>query len=197
MPEISAPFPEEPRRIMRPDRTALLLHVQGVRMDLLAAYGELLETMIFARTTVACDEKLLLKYCRTLKSNEAHNVLSIIWKESTFVTAEALAQAGVGREYQGTDLTAHRLAVDLCERPQDVSKVNSRVRNIAIAAASFHLVDRTLAHSTKTVMSGTRTLHEFMTELNSVNIKTLASLLPILHSVSSESLSFDGETNNE
>lgn len=180
----SAPLPEESRSIRRADRTALVLKVHAVQLDMLANYEHQLLSTVFVRTPTDCDAKLSKKYRRTLLSSDAFKVLSIIWKESSFVTDEALAEAGLTRAYKANELTAHRLAADLTEDTHEVAKFNSRIRTIGMAAASYELTDRALVHSTRVILKGTDILHQFMTDLSAKNILAMARFVPLSPTIS-------------
>jgi hypothetical protein len=181
MQEVSTPLPSEPPLIVRAEPTGLFLRVQATLMDMNASYGEQLEATVFPRLTGCDDRKLIKQYRRILRGSEAHNVLGIIWKESEFISDAALAQFELCRAYQGRPLTCHSLAVDLAETPQEVAKLNSRVRIIGIAAAAHQLVDRKEVSSTKIVLNGTKVLHEFMIELNSKRILAVARFVPLIN----------------
>ena len=95
MQEVTAPLPDPRHQIMRPTRVGLCLRAHAVQLDLLANYGELLQTMILCRLRDrACDAKLINKFQRLLKTTDAYHVLTIIWKESDFISDEDLERVG-------------------------------------------------------------------------------------------------------
>lgn len=180
MPDVSsASLSTGPLPIMRPDRTALFLRMHAVQLNMHSNYSEQLEAQIFCQPCGEMDSKLRNKYRKILNSIDAYKVLVNLWKESEFVTDEALAEAGLCREYQGRDVTAHTLAVDLAQTTQQVSKMNSRVRMIGLSAASYNLVDRKLVYSTKALLKGTNLLHAFMSRLSAKNILALSDFAPL------------------
>jgi hypothetical protein len=192
MPELSrAPLPDATPTTGRADRIALFLRAHAVHLDMISNYEELLQATIFIRETAGCDAKLLKKYRRALQSADSYKVLTIIWKESRFVPLDRLVEAGLCRNYEEGDLTAHRLAADLTESPHDVAKLNSRIRNIGLAAAAYQLVDRDLVCSTKVIFKGTHLLHEFMSDLSAKNILAMSGLVPLSKSIFSPNS--DGE----
>jgi hypothetical protein len=175
----SAPLPEGPPQIKRDKTSALLLRAPGIHLDMLAAYHESLEAFVFPHANTECGSKLLIKYRRILRTPDAGKVLAITWKESEFVSDEALTDAGLSRVYNEKDLTAHSLAVALAESPQDVGKLNSQIRNIGIAAAAHQLIGRDELHSTKVLLRGTFLLHDFMVNLSEKYITAIANFIPV------------------
>lgn len=180
----SAPFAHERPPIAHFDRTADFLRASAILMDMIANYGEQLEATIFCPSNSCPNAKLFRKHRRTLKSIDAFRVLAVIWKESEFVTEAALVNAGLVRDYQERQLTAYSLAQDFSEAPQQVARLNSRIRTIGIAAAAYQLVDRNGVplvdgdgvNGNKVILRGTRRLHKFMSEFNAKNIEVMALL---------------------
>jgi hypothetical protein len=160
------------------DRTAILLRVHAAQMDMVANYYTQLDAIFcLPGAGIGHDAKAIRKYRRALRSPDAQNVLAYLWKESPFVSDQALALAGLSRDYFGRDITASALASEFAESPKEVSKMYSSIRNIAISASAFNLVERNEIWSTKVILKGTKLLHTFMCNVSETNILALAGLV--------------------
>jgi hypothetical protein len=90
----------------------------------------------------AANRKLFMKHRRMLLLSGGYDVLSFIWKESRFVSEDEIDAAGILRKYGGRIITAHNLAAAFSEEPDDVGKMNSKIRSIGLAANYFGLLER-------------------------------------------------------
>jgi hypothetical protein len=163
-------------------RIPIFIKAHAVHLDMITNYGDLLQDTIFTLPPVGCDPenpKLLKHYRRTLNSIDAYKVLAVIWKESPFVDDDVLAKAGLSREYKGRALTSYTLAADFSETPQQVGKLNSRIRDIGLSAAAYQLIDRQYVHNTKAILTGTTILHSFMLHLGEKNSLAMARFVPL------------------
>lgn len=127
---------------------ALRFHI--FQMKIGAAFEAYLEKVIFkvpVRGSAEKDRKLRQKYQRALRTRDAYQILVLIWKESQFFTDEMLAQAKIFRVFAHRPLTVYGLARDLAEHKADRSKMNSRIRTIALAARP--IISLSLMRSTR------------------------------------------------
>ena len=120
--------------------------------------------LVFSKD-ISVDRKSRQSFERILLQEEAQWILAIIWRESKYVSDSDLAVAGLSRLFPGGDLTAFGLAVKLAELTEDCAALNTRIRNIAIAAHAFGLVERSNISATKVSITGTALLHSVMTRL--------------------------------
>lgn len=188
----SALFPVETPPILAVDQTSINLCVQALQHNMQANFEQHLRELVFCNSREPVGTKLEVKYRRTISTGEAAKILSLLWKESDFVTEAALRASGLGiqKSYSGVALTAHSLAVDLAETPQQVSKLNSSIRSIALSAANYGLVHRNSVNTTKVILRGSKNLHAFMSQVNTKNIAILTELMPhILATVDSAAAS--------
>jgi hypothetical protein len=132
----------------------LCLRFHSAQLKILANYEALLQATIFGNPTKGVDEKALKKHRRILKTISAYQILALLWKESNFVDQQTLALLGMRKLYE-KGLTAHHLAADLAESGSEVATLNSRIRNIGIAASCFDLIERVSLTSTNVPLKGT------------------------------------------
>jgi hypothetical protein len=145
------------------NRVGMALKAIGFSLDVDAIYEELLGEMVLSSASLAGpDRKDALRYARILKDREAYAVLTIIWKESAFVSDETLRAAGVARTFEDVELSAYRIAVSFADAPQHLAATNSRVRAICLAAEHFGLIERIAHAQTRVALRGTKLLHHFM-----------------------------------
>lgn len=145
-----------------------------------AHYSELLRVMIFPNPRLGYDRKELIRHKKCLCDDEAHQVLQVVWKKSSFVTEEALARVGLRRVFEDCSLNAYNLATKLANSPDHVAKINSRIRGIGIAAEAFGLIERDNNRRTKKPLQGTELLHQFMLRLSDNHYRQLTDLIPFL-----------------
>jgi len=165
---------EEARHTPGPTSRALFSHL--IQFEIEENYFELLRSNVLSKVDPGRDRKRHLYFERVLKTPDARMVLAIIWKESPYVTAADLSAAGLSKTYDTSELTSHGLAVHLATTPRDVSKLNSKVRTIGLAAEHFGLITKRKLGSTRTVLEGTALLHDLMKALGESNISTIRRL---------------------
>jgi hypothetical protein len=165
------------------ERASTSLRVHALQLDIIASYGALLEQDIFNHPDVDREigKKLAQSQRRTLKSIDAYKILSIIWKESEFISSGDLRAAGLTSLFERKQLTAYGLACEIAETKYEVAAVNTRIRNIAVAASTYQLMDRSAAGSTAKMLKGTRLLHDFMTKLSERDIQAWTNFTEISH----------------
>jgi len=120
----------------------------------------------------ATDQKSLLSFKRLLKKPESLLILSLIWKESSFISQDMVQSIGMDKTFR-SPITQHGLAIALSDEPSDVSALNSIVRSVSIAAQHFGLVQREAISPTKIALTGTEKLHDLMLRLSEYNSATL------------------------
>jgi hypothetical protein len=146
------------------DHSEVVAALQSVKRTLamLAAYEDLLETSVFRFPKFPLGQKQAGTFQGVLRQTSTLQILSLLWKESSFVPETALAQEGLGKTYCGQSLNAHMMGADVSKQPREVSKNVSRVRSIMLAAEAYGLVDRITINKTKVTVRGTSRLHTFM-----------------------------------
>lgn len=169
-----APYTKGVRSL--PNAVTMALVTQAVLHEISANYLRLLEELVFPHKP-AFDEKQILSLKRTLVDSEANTVLTIVWKESPYVTDAELALSGYSRSFGNVPLTSHSLAVSLATTPKDVAATNSRVRQIVLAASAYNLIKRDQACGNKVSLGATEFLHGFMVKLGEANGRAYERLL--------------------
>lgn len=157
------PSSEPCSKAKSPVKVALRTSLAVNRMT--TAREELLHNVVFSRITGAdATKKPLLGFRRLLATEDScHKILPLIWKES--LSDEELASVRLTRSFPN-GMTQHGLAVALATSPQEVSALNSYVRNVSIAAERYELVTRTVLTQTRVFLQGTGLLHRFMLDLS-------------------------------
>jgi hypothetical protein len=161
------------------DTTLASVGVQGVQLKLKASYSALLKDMILPYPQDRSNPKLLARFFRTLDDERTHSILVLIWQASEPVSRYPSAAGGLRRDKDG-HLTSYGLAVQLATSPGEVSKINSRIRKIGIAAAAYGLVERIDIRKTKVNLEGTPLLHEFILKLSGISAAAILELIPRL-----------------
>jgi len=102
-------------------------------------YANCLERIVFPQDTGIGDRKLLRSFRKTLSSTEASVVLSLLHKESDFVTDEERHAAGLQRSFENGRINPTQLARRLCD-PDDLLAGISRMQRIVEAGAAYRLI---------------------------------------------------------
>jgi hypothetical protein len=154
------------------------LRMQELYRSLSANYTQVLNDVVFSKINTQQDNrKLIQSFKRVLDSNEANLVLSILWRESSYVTDEELSYDGFSRLGLERPLTTYHLAVYLADNKNEVAATNSRVRLIVSAGTEFGLVNKQKLTNTKVLIFGTELLHSFMVRLGFENANSCAEIL--------------------
>lgn len=161
--------------------TISALSAETVRQTMAANYSRLLDELVFVRVpqspdgrTHSPDKKALLSFRRTLEDEEANTVLSMIWKESSYVTVEELAQFSMSKIFSGKCVTAYGLGVAIAEGKSQVAAAITRIRSIALAGSSYGLLERKAGTGNKIPIVCTELLHRFMGRLGDENARACA-----------------------
>jgi len=181
MSDVSADFgselPEAEDAFQAASPTAIALVAQATHSYIVSTWDQLLDDHVFSLTPNACigpkEEKT---YRRLLKSRDGNIVVSILWKESSFVTERDLQDAKMAKRFPENAITQHRLAVALATKPSEVAALTYRVRNICIAAAAFGLVERDEISETKVLLRGTNQLHRLMLAVGQTQFTAVRSV---------------------
>jgi len=154
------------------------VRVRATIAALNAQYEDLLEEMIFPnpRPGLRDDGKTLARYEKCLRSDEAHSILSTIWKESGPFADPVLDHAGVHRGFTRGTLNTWNMATRLTNKPEHVARINSQIRSIALAAEAYGLIDRTVKLRKIRPIQATNLLHVFMMTLSHHNVAALLEL---------------------
>jgi hypothetical protein len=115
-----------------------------------------------------------------LEGSEAINVLGAIWKESHYVTKDALNRAGMTRISDANEeLSQLGLAHSFPETNSGRSMIAAygRIRLVIIAASAYGLIERKEVSRVKTQIAGTTLLHRFMVELGQAQLKEIRRIL--------------------
>jgi hypothetical protein len=143
-----------------------------------ANYTRLLNEFVFVSgATAGNDRKTIKSFKRALDSLEANKILSILWRESPYVTDDELSYDGHVKLFSETSLTCYCLAVHLASSKNEVAATNSRVRLIVAAGAAFGLISKSHLAPTKIHIIATEFLHEFMIRLGFENARSCAQIL--------------------
>jgi hypothetical protein len=154
--------------------TLRALDVLGAEENMDLCRQELLEELIFRKLDMS--RQPMSSYRRLLLTSSAHKILKVVWKESSFVSDSELTIMGIARNFSDGEITQHHLAVVLSEEPSDVSALNTKVRNVGIAAYAVGMIDRREQGPKKVLLSGTDLLHEFMLELASRQMQFIQAI---------------------
>jgi hypothetical protein len=177
----SSPLAGEPTGKAVPvDSTSLALRLHGAQIQMSANYSALLKSMIFPHPIDGFDRKSLAQFRRLLDDPQALTILALIWQASDSVSQYALAAAGLCQTKTSEHLTSHGLAVKIAGAPEHLAKINSRIRNIGIAASAYGLIERNGVNKTRVDLRGTALLHDFMVALSHLNIPAMLGLVPLL-----------------
>jgi hypothetical protein len=147
--------------------------VHALTHDMAANYAQLLDKVLSQPADRGFDLKDRVRFRRVLRDEDAFRILSVIWKESNYVSHEDLEAVDLGRSMEPDNLTTFGLAVKLASSPRELSKLNSRIRQIAIAANAFGLIERHRASTTNVQLRATEALHNFMMRLAEENGRLL------------------------
>jgi hypothetical protein len=154
------------------------IRMQEVYRSLSGNYTRLLNDIVFPQVIGRPENRKMIKsFKRTLENNEANLVLSILWRESSYVTEEELFYDGLSRLSLERPLTTYNLAVYLADDKSEVASTNSRVRLIVSAGSEFGLVAKKQLTCTKVFIFGTELLHNFMVRLGYENANSCAQIL--------------------
>jgi|HubBroStandDraft_3_1064219.scaffolds.fasta_scaffold29613_3 hypothetical protein len=129
------------------------------------AYRSVLRHEVFS-AALAPRTKDTVSHERTLLQDEAQQYLTILWKESHFVSDKLLAKAGVARSFLPGELTCHALALSAAATAEDLGKVYKRIQLIVNTAHSYGLISKDIRGPKKVVISGTSLLHNVMLSIN-------------------------------
>lgn len=118
------------------------------------------------------DKKTHFSYSRLVTGVLARDVMTIVWMNSRFVSAEALKMAGLQRPLERQELTRHSLSKLVIEGMGDVGydKINATqiaIHRIAAALKYFGLIEYKDVRPNYKVVEGTESLHKFMQHVNS------------------------------
>jgi len=156
----------------------ITIRMQEICRSLSANYTRLLNEVVFVSgVTTGDDRKTIRAFKRTLDGLEANTVLSILWRESPYITDNELSYDGHAKLFSETPLTCYCLAVHLASSKNEVAATNSRVRLIIAAGAAFNLINKIHLSPTKIHICGTKFLHEFMVRLGFENARSCAQIL--------------------
>jgi hypothetical protein len=154
------------------------IRMQEIHRSLSANYTHLLNEVVFNKDTIReKNRKIIRSFKRILENDEANSVLTILWRESSYVTEDELSHDGFAKLFLENPLTTYHLAVHLASGKNEVAATNSRVRLIVAAGAAFGLVTKKQLTRTKVYIFGTELLHDFMVRLGFENASSCAQIL--------------------
>jgi hypothetical protein len=156
----------------------LTIRLQEIHRSLSANYTRLLNELVFNQATIReANRKIIKSFKKILENDEANSVLTILWRESSYVTEDELTEYGFAKLFLENPLTTYHLAVYLARGKNEVAATNSRVRSIVAAGATFGLVTKKQLTRTKVYIFGTELLHDFMVRLGFENASSCAQIL--------------------
>ena len=154
------------------------IRMQEIYRSLSANYTHLLNEIVFSRDIgVRENRKMIKSFRRMLQNDEANLVLSILWRESSYVTEDELSYDGLSKLCLEKPLTTYHLAVYLANNKNEVASTNSRFRLIVAAGAAFGLLAKRRFSRTKVFISGTELLHNFIVRLGFENANSCAQII--------------------
>jgi hypothetical protein len=119
------------------------------------------------------DRKRHSTYTKVLLAAQSFKVLTVIWKESEFVSAHEMISCGISKSFEEGDLTQLGLAKQLASSGGgDSTSFYNIVRNVSMAGEWFGLVTRTEKAPNKVLLGATTKLHDVMTRI-AVECKTI------------------------
>lgn len=156
-------------------RTSANLFGQQVATEIgcltLTAEGEALRNTLMDKSN--SDFPNTDSFKNVIFSNLAHEVMYIIWRESEFVSENALSVAGLSREFQAScrHLTRNSLKNRICDTrallsSSDGDAIKRSIDRICDALEVYGLVERTELRPNLKPMCGTRRLHNVMERAN-------------------------------
>jgi len=129
-----------------------------------AMYEDFLRQQVFPHPRSDLSKKDILRHQNVLKSEDALAVLLLVWKESHFVSEEALKRLNIQRTFDHEPVTAYGLAKRLATSVHDFGKDVPRVRSIVLSAEAFGLLDRDRSRSRGGALHATERLNQFIVE---------------------------------
>ena len=154
-------------------QSALALCIHKIHQAMSSEYSKLLNETVFVENPSGIDRKEELRFRKELDDNVSRIILTIIWKESDYISSEDLKRVGMKKFFTKNNLTAHGLATEICKSAKDLGKTVNKIREVSIAGSAFNLVDRNALRKTKVELRGTRALNEFMIRLAHDSIKSV------------------------
>src|SRR5215469_13193934 len=86
----------------------LTIRTQEIGRSFFENYTRLLGEIVFTLGTITGDDRKTIKsFRRTLESHEANTVLSILWRESPYITDDELAYDGHAKLFGENPLTCY------------------------------------------------------------------------------------------
>lgn len=162
-------------------RVAMALAAAGVVGELIDRYGGVLFERVFKeRFDELRRDGVQCTFMNRLRSQDAHDVLAVIWRESRFVEPRALATVGKRKIFAPAMLNKNSLSAHVCDAKKvaasDFDAIRQSITRICEAAASFGLIEYGDKEGTRVPLSGTMLLHEIMTETHYGNARFIRSL---------------------
>lgn len=143
------------------DVEAAALKSAAAGFALAAAYQDELAQSIF-RLRASDPQKSRLDRQNVLANLNTFPVLQFVWKESPYVSAAALAEAGIQRMMHGGPLTIQTLATLLHTGTSNVSAALRRADAILRAGKAYGLLETRAIAPRMIEIAGTAVLHAFM-----------------------------------
>ncbi len=143
------------------DVEAAALKSAAAGFALAAAYQDELTQSVF-RLRASDPQKLRLARQNVLADLNTFPVLQFVWKESLFVSADALTAAGIQRLTHGGPLTVQTLTTLLHTGASNISAALRRVDAILRAGKAYGLIETRAIDSKMIEIAGTAVLHAFM-----------------------------------
>lgn len=185
-------MPDEIKR-KQPELERLSLDVQSSASALIAANGlvrmsysyiESLNRLVFFDDTHTpdLDLKATIAAQNKLRSEFAREVLTFVWKESSFVPIEAIELAGLKKEFANGDVTKNGLAKKICSVSEiaDLDKFNAvrtDIGRISNSAEAFGLLEHDNIAENARPLIATEKLHHVMMDCHSRNAECMNSLV--------------------
>jgi hypothetical protein len=168
------------------DQSAILT-ATGITLRMLIAQAKMegarlryLEELALSLPVARQDRKQHSTYTKVLLAAQSFKVLTVIWKESEFVSDQELISCGISKSFNEGKLTQLGLAKQLASSGgADSSSFYNFVRNVSMAGEWFGLVTRTEKDRNKVLLGATERLHGIMTSIALEHKKINAEFLGI------------------
>lgn len=133
------------------------VNILEIEMGIFRDYSDLIKDIIkIPEKKTNIDRKEFASFEKKLLEFNSLIVLFFLWKNSSFVNQDALDVRHV---------TVYSLAILFSEDPQSVSKTNSWVRSVVIAAEYFDLLKIVKIQQNKNIIECTEKMNELMLKI--------------------------------
>ncbi len=163
---------------------ALALNAANLSFKLIEQYQIHLNELVFSvpRDTIELDNKDYQKASTKLRSEFSRQALTLLWKESKFVSNEALTKCGFEKIFKEGDINKNSLATAYCRAAGivDLDKHNAiktDIQRLSWAAEAFGLISQSNSEGQSKPLEGTQLLNKLMISTNMACVKIILQTL--------------------